>query len=130
MEINIVQLAADIRNFLKTFDPEDPVSASAYLESLSAFKEEKEEKRLKAKSYEVLDAAAPEGEFEFNGIVIEKVEQTKTVYNRTGEVIMAEANLNEAKKALEKAQREAGFNVVPGNKYWQVRKAVTAVTVD
>ncbi len=125
MEIDILSLAAEIRTFLRSFDPEDPVQAAAYLEFLSAVKEEKEEKRLKTKSYAVLDEAAPEGEFEFNGIIIEKVNQTKTVWNRTGEVTLAEGNLKVAKEALEKAQREAGFETVPGNKYWQIKKAVT-----
>lgn len=126
MEIDLVSLARDMRSFLKTFNPEDPVQAIAYLEVLSALKEEKEEKRLKAASYEVLDNAVPDGKFEFAGITINKVLQTKTVFNRTGEVIQAEANLKVAKEALDKAQREAGFETVPGNKYWQIEKTVPA----
>lgn len=126
MEVDLVSLARDMRTFLKTFNPEDPVQALAYLEVLSAMKEEKEEKRLKTASYSVLDDAAPDGTFEFNGIFIKKVLQTKTVFNRTGEVIQAEANLKIAKEALDQAQREAGFETVPGNKYWQIEKAVPA----
>ena len=122
--MDILALAAEIREFLRSFSPEDPVQAAAYLEFLSAAKEEKEEKRLKTAAYTVLDEAAPEGEFEFNGITIEKVQQTKTVWNRTGEVTLAEGNLKVAKDALEKAQREAGFETVPGNKYWQIKKVV------
>lgn len=124
--MDIINLAGEIRTFLKSFDPEDPVQALAYLESLSAFKEEKEEKRLKAASYKVLDAAAPEGMFEFNGIVIEKVNQTKTVFKRTGEVIQAEANLKVAQDTLKAAQQAAGFDTLPGNQYWVVKKVEPA----
>lgn len=124
MDIDLKQLAEGIRTFLRTFDPEDPVEALSYLEVLSAFKEEKEEKRLKQKSYSVLDAAAPEGNFEFNGVIIDKVKQTKTVWNRTGEVIQAEAILKQAKEDLETKQRAGGFTVVDGNVFWQIRKVV------
>lgn len=123
--MDILALAAEIRDFLRNLSLEDPVQAAAYLEFLSAAKEEKIEKRLKTEAYAVLDAAAPGGEFDFNGIIIEKVNQTKTVWNRTGEVTIAEGNLKLAKEALDKAQREAGFETVPGNKYWQIKKAVT-----
>lgn len=120
--MDIKLIASEVREWLRTFKPEDPVEATAYLEVLSAFKEEATEKRIKAECYSVLTQAVPDGEFEFNGIQIKHVVQTQTVYNKTGEVTIAEAALKQAKQNLEDARRAAGFNTVPGNDYWQIVK--------
>jgi hypothetical protein len=123
--MDIKLLASEIRSFLADFEPEDPVEALAYLEVLSAIKEEKTEKRLKSQAYAQLENASPEGRYEHNGIVIVRVKQTKTVWNRTGEVIVAEAELKAAKAKLEEVQKLAGFTTQPGNEYWQIQKEET-----
>lgn len=123
--MDIKLLASEVRTFLANFEPEDPVEALAYLEVVSAFKEEKTEKRLKEQSYKLLQGAAPEGRYEHNGIVIVRVKQTKTVWNRTGEVIVAEAELKAAKDKLAEVQKLAGFTTQAGNEYWQIQKEET-----
>lgn len=120
--MDIVFIASEVREWLRTFKPENPVEATAYLEVLSAFKEEVIEKRIKADCYSVLNQTVPDGEFEFNGIRIKHVLQTQTVYNKTGEVTIAEAAFKQAKENLENARRAAGFTTVKGNEYWQIVK--------
>lgn len=112
-----------IRDWLSALVPQDADDALDILEFLSAASSEGE--RLKKVCYGILNDASPRGEYEHNGVTFVRIQQTKTIWNRTGELVQAEAELKEAKNKLEQVQRKGGFTTVPGNDFWQRKKPDT-----
>lgn len=100
--------------------PDSADEALAILEFISAATQEGE--RLKKLCYAVLNEAAPEGIYQKDGVTFVRVKGTKTVWNKTPELMIAEVELKKAQENLDTVRRAGGFETVPGADYWQRKK--------